>query len=442
MRRRAANAAVGLIDNHERVAFLHTLLGAPVCLRPRRCSHGDRIEERGHFNRALIPRMNTVRLGIVGMGNIGKHHADYLLAGKVPRGELTAVCSTSPHKLEAYRAKGPRVFDRAEKLIESREVDAVILATPHYQHTSLGIAALEAGLHVMVEKPISAHKADAERLIAVAQNHPDQIFAGMFQLRVEPRYQKIRGLIQNGELGRVVRVSWIITDWYRTEAYYASGGWRATWRGEGGGALLNQCLHNLDVMAWLLGRPARVRGFCQLGRYHNIEVEDNVTAYLEYANGATGVFITSTGEAPGTNRFEIAGTRGKVVLENNRLGFTRNETDMIEFSKTAKVGFSKPGVWNVEIPFENAPAPHASLMQNFIEAILDGAALIAPGEEGLQSVELANVILYSSLLGQTIELPMDGAAFEKQLLRLIAESKLEKKVVEIKNDDFTKSFNR
>src|SRR5439155_20457504 len=184
--------------------------------------------------------MNSVRLGIVGIGNIGKHHAGYLLAGKVPRCQLTAVCSTSPHKLEPYRAKGLRIFDRAERLIESREVDALILATPHYQHSSLGIAALEAGLHVMVEKPISAHKADAERLIAMAKKHPGQIFAGMFQLRVEPRYLKIRKLIQSGELGDMVRLSWIITDWYGTEAYYASGGWRGTRAGEGGGGLLNQ----------------------------------------------------------------------------------------------------------------------------------------------------------------------------------------------------------
>src|SRR2546426_4269736 len=268
--------------------------------------------------------MNKVRVGIIGMGNIGKHHAGYLLDGKVQRCDLVAVCSTSPQKLEPYRAKGLKIFDRGEKLVQSREVDAVIIATPHYQHTTLGIAALEAGVHLMVEKPISAHKADAERLIAVAKKHPDRIFAGMFQLRVEPRYLKIRNLIQSGELGDIVRLSWIITDWYRTEAYYASGGWRATWRGEGGGVLLNQCLHNLDVLAWLLGPPARVRGFCQLGRYHNIEVEDNVTACLEYPNGATGVFITSTGEAPGTDRFQIARTRGKVRLANSLLFFARN----------------------------------------------------------------------------------------------------------------------
>jgi predicted dehydrogenase len=384
--------------------------------------------------------MDKVRIGIIGMGNIGRHHASYLMAGMVNRCELVAVCSTSPGKLQAY--KPLKIYDDAEKLIKSREVDAVLIATPHYQHTTLGIAALEAGLHIMVEKPISAHKADAERLIAAHKKHPKQVFAGMFQLRCEPRYLKIQKLIKGGELGDIARLSWIMTDWYRTEAYYSSGGWRATWKGEGGGVLLNQCLHNLDVLQWLCGMPSSVRGFSQLGRYHNIEVEDNVTAYLEYPNGATGVFITSTGEAPGTNRFEIAGTKGKIVLEKDKLHFTRNEADMIEFSKTSKVGFMKPEVWNVEIPFENAPAPHATLMQNFVDSILDGVPLIAPGEDGLYSVELANVMLYSSLIDKAVKMPMDSGAFEAKLNELIANSKHQKKVVEVSTEDFTKSFNR
>ncbi len=384
--------------------------------------------------------MDKVRLGIIGMGNIGRHHAAYLHAGKVSRCELVAVCSTSPTKLESYLPL--KIYDDGLQLIRAGILDAVLIATPHYQHTTLGIAALEAGLHVMVEKPISAHKADAERLLAAHRQHPKLVLAGMFQLRVEPRYQKIRKLIQSGELGEIVRVSWIMTDWYRTEAYYASGGWRATWRGEGGGVLLNQCLHNLDILQWLCGMPAKVRGFCQLGRYHHIEVEDNVTAYLEFPGGATGVFITSTGEAPGTNRLEIAGTRGKLVLEKDKLHFTRNEVSMIDFSKTAKVGFSKPEVWNVEIPFENAPAPHAALMQNFVNAILDGEALTAPGEDGVHSVELANAMLYSSLVDKTVPLPLNSAAFERQLKKLIAGSKLQKKVVPVATDDFVSSFKR
>ncbi len=261
-------------------------------------------------------------------------------------------------------------------------------------------------------------------------------------MRAESRYEEIRKLIQHGELGEIVRVLWIITDWYRTEAYYASGGWRATWKGEGGGVLLNQCLHNLDVLQWLVGMPARVRGFCRLGRFHDIEVEDDVTAYLEFPGGATGMFVTSTGEAPGTNRLEISGTRGKLVLEKDRLHFTQNEVPMTEFSRAAKTGFMKPAAKEREVPFENATAPHAVLMQNFVDAILDGTPLLAPGEQGLQSVELANAILYSSLLGKTVELPMDGAAYERKLKQLIAKSKKEKKVTAVSSDDFAKSFSR
>ena len=355
--------------------------------------------------------MKNVRLGIIGMGNIGKYHAGYLLDKKINRCELVAVCDAFTGPLEKF--KPLKIFGDGEHLIQSGEVDAVIIATPHFQHTTLGIAALKAGIHAMVEKPISSHKADAERLIAAHKQFPKIIFAGMFQLRTEPRYLKIQKLIKE-DLGQIVRVNWINTDWYRTEAYYASGGWRATWKGEGGGVLLNQCLHNLDTLQWLCGMPARVRGFCQLGRFHQIEVEDNVTAYLEWPNGATGTFISSTGEAPGANRFEIVGTHGTLALENNKLTFTCNASDMIEFSKTAKQGFVKPESKTEEISFKNATLPHATMVQNFVNAILDGEPLTAPGEEGINSVELANMMVYSSMLGETVELPMNGAAWEKE----------------------------
>ena len=386
--------------------------------------------------------VDNVRIGIIGMGNIGKHHATYLLEGKVAHCHLAAVCSTSPDKLADYATKGVKVFGDAMELIRSKSVDAVIIATPHYQHTSLGIAAFEAGLHLMVEKPISAHKADAEKLIAAHLKNPKLVFGGMFQLRVEPRYEKIRALIRNSDLGEITRVNWVNTDWFRGEAYYASSAWRATWKGEGGGVLLNQCLHNLDALQWLLGMPARVRGFCQLGRFHQIEVEDNVTAYLEWPNQATGVFVSSTGEAPGANRFEIVGSRGTLVLENGKLMLTRNAADMIEFSRTAKTGFSKPDATTEEVLFPNAAAPHAALMQNFVDAILNGATLIAPGTDGIHSVELANAMVYSSLLKDTVELPMNSGAWEKKLNQLIAESKLEKKVMKVEASDFANSFRK
>jgi predicted dehydrogenase len=384
--------------------------------------------------------MSKVRVGIIGLGNMGKYHADYLFQGKVNRCELTAVASSNPGKLERY--PNLKRFDSGEKLIQSGEADAVLIATPHYSHTTLGMAALGAGMHVMVEKPISVHKADCERLIAAAKARPKRVFGAMFQLRTEPRYKKLKQLIDDGELGQVVRVNWIITDWFRTEAYYASGGWRATWKGEGGGALLNQCPHQLDLLQWLVGMPSCIRGFCQFGRYHNIEVEDNVTVFMEYPNGATGVFITSTGEAPGTNRFEIAGDRGRVVLEAGRMIFTRNEVSMRDFSKTAKTGFARPDLWNIEIPVENAPAQHATVMQNFVDAILDGTPLIVPGAEGINSVEIANAALYSTWTKEAVELPLDSADYERALQQRIRESRFEKKVVATSDEDFTKSFVR
>lgn len=386
--------------------------------------------------------MNELRLGILGMGNIGRHHAGYLLDGKVARCRLAAVASTSPAKLADYAARGVAVFGSADELIRSGAVDAVLVATPHPEHPRQGIAALAAGLHVMVEKPIAAHKADAERLIAAAAARPRQIFGAMFQLRVEPRYERLRALLTGGALGTITRVNWINTDWFRTEAYYASGGWRATWRGEGGGVLINQCLHNLDTLQWLLGMPARLRGFARLGRFHDIEVEDDVTVYLEWPGGASGVFVSTTGEAPGTNRLEIAGSLGRVVLEHDRLTFTRNEADALEVCRTSTSGFTKPASTVEEIPFTNAAAPHAVVMQSFVDAALDGTPLLVPGAEGLHSIELANAMLYSSLIGQTVELPLDGAAYERKLNELIAGSRREKRVVSAGTDDFAASFRR
>ena len=386
--------------------------------------------------------MDEVRIGIIGLGNIGQVHVGNLMDGKVPRGKLTAVGDAIPDKLPDYEAKGLKTFDSGEALIGSGEIDALIIATPHFQHTTLGIAALEAGLHVMVEKPISAHKADAERLIAAAAARPDQKFGGMFQLRVEPRYQKIRELVQGGELGDLIRVIWIMTDWFRAEAYYQSGGWRATWKGEGGGVLLNQCLHQLDALQWITGMPSKIRSHVGIGKYHDIEVEDDVVSYLEFPNGASGAFITSTGETPGSNRFEIAGTKGRVLLENDKLVLTRNKVASDEWSKTSKIGFQQPETTVEEIPIPGVENAHAMLMTNFVDAILDGKELIAPGESGIGSVELANVMVYSGLINETVDLPMDSAAWEAKLNDLIANSTHEKKVVEVSNEDFTASYRR
>ena len=371
--------------------------------------------------------MKSVRLGVIGVGGMGTSHAMRILRGEVERCELTAVCDATPERLRTFDGH-ERVmqFSDSRKLIRSGEVDAVLIATPHYAHTTVGIDALEQQLHVLTEKPISVHKADCERLIA-AHRGRRQVFAVMFNARTDPHYRKLKELMDRGELGEMTRVNWIITKWFRSDAYYASGGWRATWKGEGGGVLLNQCPHQLDLLQWLCGMPSSVRGFCSLGKRRDIEVEDSVTAYLEYPNGATGVFVATVCEAPGTDRLEICGEMGRLVIEDETIKFTRNEISMTEFSRTTDQRFAKPPVWNVDIPVQGAGGGHVEILRNFVHAILDGAPLIAPAREGIRSVELANAMLYSSLIGKPVDLPLDGARFERRLKRLIRESRFKKK---------------
>ena len=368
--------------------------------------------------------MKTVRLGIIGVGVMGGIHARHVLEGRVPRCTLAAVCDIDPARLAPFERQHADVarFADSRALIRSGAVDAVLIATPHYAHTTIGRDALEQGLHVLVEKPISVHKADCERLIA-AHTRRRQVFAAMFNQRTDPHYRAVKRLIDDGELGPLVRLQWTITDWFRTQAYYRADAWRATWRGEGGGVLLNQSPHQLDLLQWLCGMPTAVRAWCGLGKHHDIEVEDEVTAYLAYPGGATGVFITSTGEAPGTNRLEICGERGKVVVEDGAVRFTRNEVPAPRFSRTARDGYAKPATWDVTIPVDGTGGQHVEIMANFAAAILDGAALIAPAREGIRSVELANAMLYSSLTGATVTLPLDGARFARRLAQLVRASR-------------------
>lgn len=382
-------------------------------------------------------KSNTVKLGIIGVGNMGSSHARSILDGKVSGLELAAICDTNPDRMKPFDKV--RQFDQAADLIASDAVDAVLVATPHYDHTTLGIATLQAGKHLLVEKPISVHKADCERLVA-AHTDKDIVFSAMFNQRMDPHYTKLRSLIQAGEFGQIRRVVWTITDWFRTYNYYASGGWRATWKGEGGGVLLNQCPHQLDLWQWLFGMPQKVRAFCEIGRYHEIEVEDDVTCYMEYADGCKGVFMTTTGEAPGTNRLEITGERGKVVVEPSvasGLQFTRNEVPMSEFSQTDPGSFSRPGTWEINIPIRGGSGPqHNGILQNFTNAILHGEPLVAPASEGIHSVELANSMLHSSFTDKTVELPLDAKAYEANLKKLIAESTFEKTANERLAADF------
>ena len=386
--------------------------------------------------------MQDLRLGIIGLGNMGQFHANAIAAGKIAHCQLAAVCDRDERQLGRYLPA--RGFLSSSELINSGEVDATLIATPHYSHTTIGIEALGSGLHVLIEKPLSVHKADCERLLA-AHRGTKQVFATMFNQRTDPFYLKLREMIRNDELGTIRRINWIVTHWFRTAVYYASSGWRATWAGEGGGVLLNQSPHQLDLWQWLFGMPSKVRAFCQFGRYHDIEVEDDVTAYFEYDNGTPGVLITSTGEAPGTDRLEIAAERGRVIIENDRFHWTRNEVPMSEFSKQSPDAFAKPASSEMEIPLAGRGGQHNEVLQNFVDAILFGERLIAPAEEGIHSVELANAMLFSSDTDTTVSLPLNADLFERWLSDKIKNSSFRKTDVRASDGDladFSKSFER
>jgi predicted dehydrogenase len=376
-------------------------------------------------------------MGVVGIGSMGIGHLDYI--SKANHVELTAVCDVNPERVEyAVNSYKCAAFSDHRALLKAGVCDAVLIATPHYAHTTIGIDALKAGLHVLVEKPISVHKADCERLIAAHQKK-GQVFAAMFNQRTDPHYRKIKEMLKRGDLGKLDRITWVITNWFRTESYYASGGWRATWAGEGGGVLLNQCPHNLDLWQWLFGMPDRVRGFCSLGRKHNIEVEDEVTAHLGYNNGCTGVFITSTGEAPGVNRLEISGEYGRLTLEDGNLSFRRTEVSVTDFLRESPQKFGAPPVWDIQIPISGSGGQHPEVLQNFIDAIVSGVPLIAPAAEGIRSVELGNAMLYSSETGKTVEMPLDARAYERMLKKKITGSRFVKKTRNVAHQDMSQS---
>lgn len=385
--------------------------------------------------------MKQVRIGLIGVGNIGTLHMGYF--GRIPRLQFTAVADIDFPKAQAAAEKyGVRAFDDGVKLMDSGLVDAVLIATPHYDHAPLAIEAFRRGLHVLVEKPIAVTAAAAERAIQEYRKHRKLVFAAMFQQRTCEGWRRVKQLVEEGAVGPIQRVTWIITNWFRSQAYYDSGGWRATWAGEGGGVLLNQCPHNLDMLQWITGMPQKVHAFLGIGKYHDIEVEDEVTAYFEYPNGATGLFITSTGEAPGTNRLEIAGDRGRIVYDGGSvIDLFRTDVSVREFCRTTPESFPRVPGYRMKVEVDpTRGGQHQTITENFVAAILDGAPLIAPAEEGLSSIELANAMIYSGLTGKTVTLPMDRAGYERFLRKLAARSRFKKKVVRPAKVDMQASF--
>lgn len=387
--------------------------------------------------------MDKVKLAVIGLGNMGSKHCRDV--DNMEMAELSAVCDIDGKILnEVAKVYDCKSYISSSDLLETGGMDGIIIATPHYAHTSIAIEAFARGIHVLTEKPVGVHVKDIKKMTAAwnaaKKLHENLIFSAMFQQRTKGEARKIKELIDSGELGQLIRMTWIITDWYRTQSYYDSGGWRATWAGEGGGVLMNQCPHQLDLYQWFAGCPDRVSGFASLGKYHNIEVEDEVTAYFEYDNGMVGHFITSTGEAPGTNRLEVVGEQGKLIWENDKLTFSRNRVSVLDHLKSSEKGFEKPEYWTCDIPFDSGGGEHRIIIENFCHAIAGRAEVIAPATEGLHSIAMDNAIMLSSFEKGTVEIPIDEDSFEEKLKELVRESTFVKNIENKAEEDFSTSF--
>ncbi len=382
----------------------------------------------------------AIRVGIIGIGNQGGYYAEHMneLSKYL---ELTAVADINPARLEWAKEKVPHAarFDDGIALLDSGLVDACIVVTPHYFHPTYAIEAMKRGIHVLVDKPAGVYTKQVKEMNAMADAHPQLKFGVMFCLRTIEVYKKLHDLMQSGEYGQMRRMSWIITTWYRPQAYYDSGAWRATWAGEGGAVLLNQCPHQLDLLQWICGMPVKVNSHVHFGKWHDIETEDDVTAYFEFENGATGTFITSTGDAKGTNRLEIQMDKGRFVIENDILTIDTYDMPEPTFTKTNDKPFGALTSTTEEFHGITPENFHFIVFDGWAESILGTGEAIADGREGLRSTELANAMLLSGFLDRAVTLPIDDDLYYEELMKRVATSKA-KTVKAVNTTDMSGTF--
>jgi len=355
-------------------------------------------------------------MGVIGIGNMGTAHALHIYEERIEGLILTAICDIDPLRREWGRQnfKNVKVFDNYISLLSSGIIDAILIATPHLVHPEIAIEAFRRGIHVLSEKPAGVDVYTVEEENREAENS-GVVFGIMYNQRTNPLFQSIKEYMRNGTLGELMRFQWVITNWYRTQAYYDSGSWRATWKGEGGGVLMNQCPHNLDIWQWVVGMPRRIWANCKTSLYHDIQVEDAVDIYAEYENGATAIFTASTGEYPGTNRMEIVGTKGKAVIENGKLTLTLIDENITKITEESEEYMPNIPVKIIEECQNDKETGHIGILEDYSRAIRYGAPLLAPGIEGINGLMIANAAYLSSWTGNWVELPINGKKYIEEL---------------------------
>ncbi len=374
--------------------------------------------------------MDKVRLGIIGYGNMGTPTAKEIIIDKqCPEVEVTAICDLKQERLDAAKevfkdVEGIEYYTDVDTMLSAGVVDAVYIAVPHYDHPVVAMKAFEKGIHVILEKPAGVYTKAVREMNAAAEKAGVK-FGIMFQCRTNPLFRKMKEILSSGKYGQIRSVNWLITTWFRSQQYYDSGAWRATWAGEGGGVLLNQCPHQLDLLQWFCGMPEEIYAKCSVAQWHDVEIEDDVVAVLKYKNGAMGSFITSTGIRPGTNRLEVALDKGTVIMENNTITVNELSVDLSEYTGKEPTHIV-PAPQTTKIVYEcesNKISGHCMMINALAGAILRGTELYATAEDGLNELTLSNAMYLSSWTDSTIKLPMDEDLFYEELQKRVATSK-------------------
>lgn len=390
-----------------------------------------------------------IRFGLIGIGTQGGTYAGFL-TGKAgipgmaapecpPHCALGALCDIDPAKEKMCREKYPEIpfYRDWKEMVDSDDVDAVITTVPHYLHHEIAIYCLEHGRNVLVEKPAGVRAKDVMAMNACAAAHPDVAFGIMFNQRTNKLYQNVKEIVASGEMGQIRRSQWIINSWWRPDSYYRQSEWRATWGGEGGGVLVNQAPHQLDLWQWICGVPVKVYSKNLNGCHRDIAVENDVTMMVEFANGAVGTFITCTHDANGTDRLEIDLDGGKIVVDNSRIatvyryvkdGKHVSEDELnatMDMMQVARLTSSNSGGGLCETEtIENTDGwgrQHTTVMENFALHCLTGSPLLAPGSDGINGVNLANSSQLSAWTGREVPNPCDPEEYARELDKRIAE---------------------
>lgn len=356
-----------------------------------------------------------LRIGVVGVGGMGYGHCKTMRAD-VPELELAAVSDSDAARAEKVAQEfGVRAFGSWEEMVKSKLCQAILVATPHPFHPEIAVAAMKRKLHVLTEKPLSERVSTADKMLATAKKK-GVVLAVMFQQRFAGPFAKAIEIARSGRLGKLLRAFAAMPD-VRTQAYYNAGGWRATWRGEGGGVLINQSPHMTDIFVQLAGLPEKVRGRVST-RMHDIEVEDCADALLTYKDGGIGYIYASTIEPGGEGRIELFCENGRLLVTGGDVKLWEYKPAVSEFIRGATDMWARHKAEPVPVEFAKEWPNHKAVMKNFARHILFGEELLCSGESGLGQLELANAIILSGKTGKEVTLPLNRGAYDRLLKKL------------------------